>query len=99
MKTNTNQHNLSRRGFLQGVGGVGAVFGLGGWAIGAEVPKDADGNVIAGFEKSQDDSNSPGKWEPFSDRKIRVGIAGYGFCHFGAQFGFQDHPNVEVVAV
>src|SRR5262245_25533410 len=38
-------------------------------------------------------------WKPVSDRKIRVGIVGYGFCKFGAAFGFQDHPNVEVVAV
>ncbi|MEN6335180.1 MAG: Gfo/Idh/MocA family oxidoreductase, partial [Phycisphaerales bacterium] len=38
-------------------------------------------------------------WEPVSDRRIRVGIVGYGVCKFGAQFGFQDHPNVEVVAV
>ncbi len=38
-------------------------------------------------------------WEPVSDRKVRVGIVGYGVCKFGAQFGFQDHPNVEVVAV
>src|SRR5262249_53572256 len=29
----------------------------------------------------------------------RLGIVGYGFCKFGAEFGFQDHPNVEVVAV
>jgi predicted dehydrogenase len=28
-----------------------------------------------------------------------VGIVGYGVCQFGAAFGFQDHPNVEVVAV
>ena len=28
-----------------------------------------------------------------------MGIVGYGFCKFGAAFGFQDHPNVEVVAV
>ena len=34
-----------------------------------------------------------------SDRKIRVGIVGYGTCRFGAAFSFQDHPNVEVVAV
>ncbi len=34
-----------------------------------------------------------------SDRKIRVGIAGYGVCRFGASFGFQHHPNVEVAAV
>ena len=39
------------------------------------------------------------QWQPFSDRKVRVGIVGYGYCKFGAAFGFQDHPNVEVVAV
>ena len=39
------------------------------------------------------------KWEPVSDRKIRFGIVGYGVCRFGAAFGFQDHPNVEIVAV
>ena len=39
------------------------------------------------------------KWRPAADRKVRVGIVGYGFCKFGAQFGFQDHPNVEVAAV
>jgi len=38
-------------------------------------------------------------WEPVSDRKVRVGIVGYGVCQFGAAFGFQNHPNVEVVAV
>jgi predicted dehydrogenase len=38
-------------------------------------------------------------WKPVSDRKIRVGIAGYGVCKFGAAFGFQDHPNVTVAAV
>lgn len=25
--------------------------------------------------------------------------AGYGVCKFGADFGFQNHPNVEIVAV
>lgn len=39
------------------------------------------------------------EWTPISDRKIRMGIVGYGVCRFGAQFGFQDHPNVEIVAV
>ena len=38
-------------------------------------------------------------WKSVSDRKVRVGIVGYGYCRFGAQFGFQNHPNVEVVAV
>ena len=39
------------------------------------------------------------KWEPVSDRKIRFGIVGYGVCRFGAAFGFQNHPNVQIVAV
>ena len=30
---------------------------------------------------------------------MRVGLVGYGVCQFGAAFGFQNHPNVEVVAV
>ena len=34
-----------------------------------------------------------------SERKVRVGIVGYGHSRFGADFGFQDHPNVEIVAV
>jgi len=38
-------------------------------------------------------------WQPVSDRKVRVGIVGYGVCKFGAAFGFQNHPNVEIVAV
>jgi predicted dehydrogenase len=38
-------------------------------------------------------------WQPVSERKIRMGIVGYGLCKFGAAFGFQDHPNVEIVAV
>ncbi|HAM11694.1 MAG TPA: gfo/Idh/MocA family oxidoreductase, partial [Bacteroidales bacterium] len=38
-------------------------------------------------------------WVPVSDRKIRVGIVGYGHSRFGASFGFQNHPNVEIVAV
>lgn len=90
---------LSRRGFLHGVGGAGAFFGLGAFSGAEEVPRDVDGKVIPGFEDTQESPHPAGKWQPFSDRKIRVGIAGYGFCRFGAQFGFQDHPNVEVVAV
>lgn len=39
------------------------------------------------------------QWQPVSDRKIRVGIVGHGVCRMGADFGFQDHPNVEIVAV
>ncbi|MGB1129987.1 MAG: Gfo/Idh/MocA family protein [Haloferula sp.] len=90
---------LSRRGFLHGMGGAGVFLGMGGFAAsGAEAPTDADGNVIPGFEKGQDDPNAAKGWEPVSERKIKVGIAGYGLCKFGAAFFYQNHPNVEVVA-
>lgn len=54
---------------------------------------------IQGFEKAVTDTEGWKQWKPISDRKIRVGIAGYGVCKFGAAFGFQDHPNVTVAAV
>jgi predicted dehydrogenase len=54
---------------------------------------------IQGFEKAQTDVEASRRWKPISDRKVRVGIAGYGVCQFGAAFGFQDHPNVTVAAV
>jgi predicted dehydrogenase len=94
--------NLTRRGFLRETGRAGALLAMTGMtARGAagDAPKDAAGNVIPGFEKEQDAAGPSTIWQPFSDRKVRVGIAGFGFCQFGAQFGFQDHPNVEVVAV
>jgi len=55
--------------------------------------------VIQGFEKTEADRESERTWQPVSDRKIRVGIVGYGVCGFGAAFHFQDHPNVMVTAV
>ena len=99
---NEDQGGISRRLFLQGLGSAGTllgVAGMAGQATAEEVPKDAEGKVIPGFEKGQADPDAAKKWQPFSDRKLRVGIAGYGLCSFGAQFGFQNHPNVEVVAV
>ena len=98
---NLNHSGLSRRGFLHGMGGMGAFLGMGGLAgsaIAAKAPKDADGKVIPGFEKGQDDPNAAKGWQSVSDRKIRVGIAGYGLCKFGGAFFYQSHPNVEVVA-
>jgi predicted dehydrogenase len=97
----TNQSGMSRRGFLHGMGGLGALMGIGslpGSASAAEPPKDAEGNVIPGFEKGQNEPTAAKGWQPVSDRRIRVGIAGYGLCKFGAAFFYQNHPNVEVVA-
>lgn len=56
-------------------------------------------NDIAGFEETDPGRLLGTPWQPVSDRRVRVGIAGYGVCRFGAHFGFQNHPNVEVVAV
>ena len=61
--------------------------------------RDAAAVPIQGFEPAVTDTEAAKTWEPVSDRKIRVGIAGYGVCAFGAAFHFQDHPNVTVAAV
>ena len=91
---NKEQSGVSRRGFLYGAG-----IGSAGLVGAADAPRDARGKVIPGFEENDADSRKGEGWQPFSDRKIRVGIAGYGLCRFGAAFGFQNHPNVEVIAV
>ncbi|MBP89172.1 MAG: oxidoreductase [Planctomycetaceae bacterium] len=85
--------SASRRSFLQTVGVGAAALGLKGSAS-AQQKKP-----IQGFEEAATDPNASKGWKPVSDRKIRVGIVGYGVCRFGAAFSFQDHPNVEVVAV
>ena len=93
---------LNRREFLERMGVAGAALsltGAAGRAGAADAPRDADGNIISGFEQNQQVTTSSGVWKPYSDRKIRVGIAGFGLCQFGAAFFFQDHPNAEVVAV
>jgi len=85
-------NSTSRRSFLQTVGLGAAALGLQGSAPAADKP-------IQGFEETPTDPNASKGWKPVSDRKVRVGIAGYGLCRFGAAFSFQDHPNVDVVAV
>lgn len=55
--------------------------------------------VIPGFDQTRTDFDRTKTWKPFSDRKVRVGLVGYGVCRFSAAFEFQHHPNVEVVAV
>ena len=92
----------TRRTFLQAAGLGAAAYAAHGVASGAEKPTVVDkyGNPIQGFEDFIKASPASSKgWKPVSDRKIRVGLVGYGLCQFGAAFGFQDHPNVEVVAV
>ncbi|MCF7955657.1 MAG: Gfo/Idh/MocA family oxidoreductase [Phycisphaerae bacterium] len=104
-----NVPEVTRRNFLYGLGSAGTAMGVFGIANQAhagrlfaradDLPKDAKGNIIAGFEEQNTKTGNSNKWQPFSSRKVRVGIAGYGLCQFGAQFFFQNHPNVEVAAV
>jgi len=88
----------SRRAFLESLGagslGLGALNGVRGSAR-AQAP----GAEILGAEGVKTSARPKKVWQPISDRKIRVGIVGYGVCQFGAAFGFQDHPNVTVAAV
>ena len=82
----------SRRSFLKHLS-LGAGFaGASGFAFAAE-------EKIQGFDETATTVQTEKVWTPVSDRKVRFGIVGYGVCRFGAAFGFQDHPNVEVVAV
>jgi len=83
---------MNRRSFLSSVGLASAAAAL-------ETSAFAQQKPIQGFEKIPDDPNASKGWKPISDRKLRVGIVGYGVCQFGAAFGFQNHPNVEIVAV
>lgn len=84
--------SVTRRSFLQ-------ALGLSSAALAVTPTAHAQEKVIPGFEKTPTAPDASKGWKPVSDRKIRVGLVGYGVCQFGAAFGFQDHPNVEVVAV
>jgi len=84
---------FSRRTLLKGT-----IMGMGMFATGSAFSAQ-DNKVIKGFDETNSNTDTTRKWEPVSDRKIKVGIAGYGVCKFGSAFDFQNHPNVEIVAV
>src|SRR3954447_12627881 len=87
----------SRRSFLGmlGLGSLGAIAAQRLPTAEAQQP----GAKILGASGVKTSQRPRKVWQPVSDRKIRVGIVGYGVCQFGAAFGFQDHPNVTVAAV
>ena len=78
---------VTRKSFL---GGSLALF-----AAGAAAQQKKS---IQGFDETNAGAVSATTWTPFSERKVRVGIAGEGYCSFGSSFGYQNHPNAEVVA-
>jgi predicted dehydrogenase len=83
---------MNRRSFLYSIGLASSSLVLNKAAA-------AENKIIQGFETAPPDPNASKGWKPVSDRRIRMGIVGYGVCQFGAAFGFQDHPNVEIAAV
>ena len=103
MTNKQQQTGIARREFIKLAGASSAALGVAavtGRAAADDVPRDAQGKIIPGFEKTGEPASEAAQDEkPVSDRKVKVGIAGYGLCQMGAAFGFQNHPNVEVVAV
>lgn len=85
---------LTRRDILR-------ITTLGSIGLGMSVTStfSSEEKVIQGFDETYSHTDTESKWEPVSDRKIKMGIVGYGVCKFGAVFDFQNHPNVEIVAV
>ena len=92
--------SFNRRSFLRmaGIGAGAGILGVQNIAC-SNAKKTSNQPVIQGFDDKGSKTLSSKVWEPVSDRKIRVGLVGYGVSKFAAAFGFQDHPNVEVVAV
>jgi hypothetical protein len=68
----------SRRGFIVQAGAL-----AGAATLGLRQLAKAESPPIQGFEKAAAGPNASKGWQPVSDRKIRVGIAGYGVCQFG----------------
>jgi len=95
MKKSKSNKTTTRRDFLNLAGAGVASFAVAPHIIVAPQEKPTS--------KGKDETSwiqDPSKgWVPFSDRKIRVGLVGYGASRFSAAFGFQNHPNVEVTAV
>jgi len=87
---------FSRRSFLSSVGVGGAVvLGLQSGCKGGGDSETAkkEPPKMQGFDETVDESNLSKGWVSVSDRKVRVGLVGFGVSKFSAAFGFQNHPN------
>jgi predicted dehydrogenase len=85
--------DTTRRDFLNRACLGTSILGFGGLVARGEE------KTIQGFDDTGSNTDTSQKWKQTYDRKVRVGIAGYGVCKFGAAFGFQNHPNVQIAAV
>ena len=89
--------DITRRSFVGAGAAMFAAAGCrsvagGGWSA------PEKNTVRGGFDEVAVAGDGAAPWTPYSDRKVRVGIAGEGVCEFGSQFSYQTHPNAEVVA-
>ncbi|MCL2118543.1 MAG: Gfo/Idh/MocA family oxidoreductase, partial [Planctomycetaceae bacterium] len=85
--------SLSRRSFITNAA-LGA--GLLTAGTGMAMPQNP---TIAGFDDTKTEIDESKPWEQKFDRKIKMGLAGFGVCQFATAFSLQNHPNVEIVAV
>lgn len=95
---NTTPNNPNRRKFLQSLGLGSAAITLLSTGCAEKTNSEQAGETIQGFETASEKATSK-IWTPISDRKVKVGLIGYGVCKFAAAFEFQNHPNVEIIAV
>ncbi|MCF0234662.1 MAG: Gfo/Idh/MocA family oxidoreductase [Thermoguttaceae bacterium] len=95
---------ISRRNFINAglLGATGVALNASDSVLGAAVQNQLGLVQIPqaiGFDERETTLERSKAWTPVSDRKIRVGVAGFGPRFSTPLFGFQSHPNVEVVAV
>jgi len=83
----------SRRQFIKMTGLGAAALGL--QQIGCKGGTKSSLPQIKDLESVQEKPDTSQVWIPISDRKIRVGLIGYGLCKFSAAFGFQNHPMLK----
>ena len=85
---------ISRRSFISN-----AAFGAGLLMAGSGMTMAQAPNTIAGFDDTKTDTDTSAVWRQKHDRKIKMGLVGFGLCQFGTAFSLQSHPNVDLVAV
>ena len=56
-------------------------------------PKNASGKVTPGFESTQTDPHAPKDWQPFFERTIRAGIAGYRLVRVRSALRHSEPPE------
>ena len=85
---------ISRRSFM-----TNTALGAGLLTASSAVTLAQEGSTIAGFDDTKTEIDENKVWQQKYDRKIKMGLVGFGVCQFGTAFGLQNHPNVEIVAV